>query len=166
MWLPGFGGADPNLFKTLAKKFNFMIKYKLSRAGFEGALDMVGISPLEMIFSSFWYIYFQSSTREVDISLTRELFTSKVYHLNDFLFIMGSYDFAIISVIPDTSLNYATMLKAFDVYTWIFIIISVLSVTATVVAIEKTSAAWLGFSNTASTHQCNRTFDVINILSK
>ena len=60
--------------------------------------------------------------------MTRELFTSKVFHLNDYLFIVGSYDFGIISAIPEKSLNYATMLTAYDVYTWIFIVISVFTV--------------------------------------
>ena len=68
---------------------------------------------------------------------------------------MGSYDFGIISAIPEKSLNYATMLTAYDVYTWIFIMISVFTVTITLVAIEKVSALWLGYSNSTSIHQCN-----------
>ena len=81
-------------------------------------------------------------------------YKSAFYHLNDYLFNMGSHDLIIISAIPEKTLNYKTMLKIFDIYVWIFVSLSVISVTVTMVIIEKTSATWIGNSARKSIHQC------------
>ena len=99
-------------------------------------------------------MYFQANIREVDLDLTREQYMHTIYRQNDFLFNIGSYDFIIASAIPEKTLDFATMLRPYDVYIWIFIIISVLAVTATMMVIEKTSCTWLGDSSTSSIHQC------------
>ena len=97
---------------------------------------------------------FQSNNREVDLALARELYTSSTYRLNDFLFNMGTYDFIIASAKPEKTLGYATLLKAFDINTWILIGISVTAVTVTMVFIEYSSAKLIGNYSTKSIHQC------------
>ena len=55
----GIAGADPKLLKVLAEKYNFLIRYKFSKAGFDGAIDMVSIFPLGMM-AGFLLIFYQS----------------------------------------------------------------------------------------------------------
>ena len=81
---------------------------------------------------------------------------SDIYRLNDFLFHIGNYNYRIISAIPEKALTYKTMLKPFDVYIWTGIVVSVLSVSLTMVAIEKTWGTWMGTAEKTSISQCMR----------
>ena len=88
----------------------------------------------------------------------REYYLSEIFQRNDFLFHIGNYDNVIVSAMPEKMLNYATIFKPYDLYTWIFAGVSVLEVTVTMVAIETTSSAWIGNSGRISFHQCNDTY--------
>ena len=79
---------------------------------------------------------------------------SDTYRLNDFLFHIGNYHYRIISAIPEKALTYTTMLKPFDIYIWVFIVVSVLSVLLIMMAIEETWGTWMGTTGKTSIHQC------------
>ena len=80
-----------------------------------------------------------------------------VYRLNDFLFHIGNYDFSLLSARPEKTLGYTTMLKPFDIYVWIFIGISVISVMSVMVIIEKSFDTWVKNSSRSYIHQCKYT---------
>ena len=99
-------------------------------------------------------MHFQSNTREVDLAWTRDMYFHSLYSLNDYLFHIGNFDLVLVSAIPETTLNSTTMLKAFDIYIWIFICISLIIVIVTMVVIEKISTMWIGITGRVSLHQC------------
>lgn len=102
----------------------------------------------------------QTNDREVDLGLTQEQYMSDIFRLNDFLFQVGEYNFNIVSAIPKTTLGFTTMLKAYDIYTWMFIGISVMGMMVMMVVIEKVSHAWIETSQAGSIHHCKKLFCV------
>ena len=58
---------------------------------------------------------------------------------NDFLGPIGVYDFHIISSVPETTLNYASIIKPFDATGWSLIVTSIISVLALLIVINKVS---------------------------
>lgn len=89
---------------------------------------------------------FQSNEREIDIGMARELYRPDMYLLNDYLFHTGSYDLHIIQGIPEKTVNYATIFKPFDGFTWTLIGSSVVAVIVAFVVIEKISNQWTKLS--------------------
>ena len=64
--------------------------------------------------------------------------------------LVGSYDGFFLSGIPEKTLNFATVLKPFDNYTWAFIAASLLSVILTFIVIDKASTIWIRKSSNNS----------------
>ena len=90
----------------------------------------------------------------MDFVLTRTQYMLETYHLNDYLFHIGNYDFHIISAIPEKTTDFSTMLKPFDVYIWLFIGISTIAIMLTMMAIEMTFCAYMEKNARTSIHQC------------
>ena len=88
---------------------------------------------------------FQANDREVDLSFVREMYRPYINAQNDYLCTVGSYDFHTLSAPPETYLNYATMVKPYDVYMWALIAISLVVVIVTLIIIEKLSTTIHGF---------------------
>ena len=80
------------------------------------------------------------------------------YRLNDYLFHIGSLNFIILTANPERMLDYTTILKPYDIYIWMLILISVFTVMFTMVAISQTSSLWIENSARTSIHQCKMTF--------
>ena len=98
--------------------------------------------------------FFQANNREIDLALAREPYVTEIYRLNDYLFQSGEYNFLIISAKPEKTLGYTTMLKTYDVYTWMFIGISIVAVMLVMVVIEKVSSVWIERTSVSSIHLC------------
>ena len=99
-------------------------------------------------------IVFQANRREIDLALVREHYANaNIPAHNDFLGLVGSYELSFASGIPETTLNYATMLKPFDNYIWALIAISFLSVMLTFLVIDKVSTLWMRNSTKNSFYQ-------------
>ena len=76
------------------------------------------------------------------------------YRLNDYLFHIGSYNFIISTAIPEKMMDYTTILKPYDIYIWMAIVISVFAVIFSMVIISRTSSLWITNSSRSSIHHC------------
>ena len=83
---------------------------------------------------------FQSNNRETDISMVRLAYARHRYLQNDFIGPVGSYDLHLISGPPPERSEYLTLTKPFDSFTWIFTMISLVSVSIALIIIEKLHA--------------------------
>ena len=88
------------------------------------------------------------------MALIREMYLFDTYRLNDYLFHIGSLNFIILTANPERMLDYTTILKPYDTYIWMLILISVFTVMFTMVAISQTSSLWIENSARTSIHQC------------
>ena len=74
---------------------------------------------------------FQANNREIDVSLVREFYRPYISAQNDFLGTVGSYDFHTLSTPPEETLDYATVIRPFDMYIWILMGFSLVIVVVT-----------------------------------
>ena len=77
--------------------------------------------------------------RDFEMLFIRELYNSAVYAHNDFLGAIGVYEYSIISSVPGTSLNYASLIQPFDATGWALVATSVISVLALLIVINEFS---------------------------
>ena len=70
---------------------------------------------------------------------SRDVFGIHVYAQNDFLGTIGVYEYHIISSVPGTTLNYASIIQPFDATGWSLIAASVISVLALLIVINEVS---------------------------
>ena len=61
---------------------------------------------------------------------------------NDFIGPVGSYDLHLISGAPPERSEYLTLTKPFDSFTWVFTLISLVTVSIALICIEKLHATW------------------------
>ena len=61
---------------------------------------------------------------------------------NDFIGPVGSYDLHLISGAPPERSEYLTLTKPFDSFTWVFTLISLVTVSIALICIEKLYATW------------------------
>ena len=111
---------------------------------------MVSASENSSLFSTF--SVFQANNREVDLSLVRDFYRPYIGTSNDYLGMVGSYDFHILSAPPEPTLNYATVLKPYGALIWALIAISLVAVMVTFVMIERLSCVYCGYTK-IPTHQ-------------
>ena len=95
---------------------------------------------------------FQANNREIDLSLVRDFYRPYINAQNDYLGTVGSYEFHTLSTPPEKTLDYATMVRPFDMYIWILIGVSLLIVMLTFIMIETVSSCMPGFIR-IPTHQ-------------
>ena len=95
---------------------------------------------------------FQSNNREIDVSLVREFYRPYISAQNDYLGTVGSYDFHTLSTPPEKTLDYATVMRPFDMYIWILMGVSLVIVVVTFIMIETVSSSMHGFIR-IPTHQ-------------
>ena len=69
----------------------------------------------------------------------RDMYGSSVYAQNDFLGTIGVYEYSIISSVPGTTLNYASIIQPFDATGWALIAASVISVLVLLIVISEVS---------------------------
>ena len=84
---------------------------------------------------------FQSSNREIDISILKLSYHPLRYLRNDFIGPVGSYDFHFISAAPPERKEYLTLTMPFDSYTWALIAASVVGVSMSLILIDKMHAS-------------------------
>ena len=95
---------------------------------------------------------FQANNREIDLSLTRDFYRPYISAQNDYLGIVGSYEFHTLSTPPEKTLDYATVVRPFDMYIWILIGVSLVIVMLAFILIETVSSTMHGFIK-IPTHQ-------------
>ena len=95
---------------------------------------------------------FQANNREIDVSLNRDLYRPYINAQNDFLGPVGSYDFHTLSTPPEKTLDYATVIRPFDMKIWIAMAVSLVIVMITFIMIETVSSTMHGFIK-IPTHQ-------------
>ena len=93
----------------------------------------------------FTHPLFQANSREIDLALGRTFTRYSIHAEIDFLGVVGSYHFHTLSVPPEKTLNYATMVKPYGALMWTLIGISFLVVVLTFILIETLSANMQGF---------------------
>ena len=119
-------------------------------ASFTDSYSMVSDSLFSLLVV--YLSVFQANSREIDVSLVRELYRPYISAQNDFLGTVGSYDYHTLSTQPEKTLNHATMVRPFDMYIWILIGVSLLIVMLTFIMIETVSSSMHGFIR-IPTHQ-------------
>ena len=125
----------------LAEKHGF--KYNMTKtAGFGAAIRLVCIEFLFDVVKTNKFMIIQSNEREIDIALARQQYRTDIYLLNDFLFHIGSYAIHIVQAIPNKKLSYAMILRPFDGYIWVYIVISAWVIMIAFVVIEMVSTQW------------------------
>ena len=67
----------------------------------------------------------------------RDTYKSAIHAQNDFLGTIGVYEYHIISSVPGTTLNYASIIQPFDATGWAVIAASVISVLALLIVINE-----------------------------
>ena len=85
---------------------------------------------------------FQSSNREIDISIVKLSYHPLRYLRNDFIGPVGTYDIHFLSAAPPERKEYLTLTRPFDSYTWAFIAASLVGVSISLILIDKISAMW------------------------
>ena len=70
---------------------------------------------------------------------SRRIYSTAVSLQNDYLVPIGTYEFHIISSVPGTTLNYASIIQPFDVTGWALIAASAISILAMLIVISKVS---------------------------
>ena len=68
---------------------------------------------------------------------SRRIYSTAVSLQNDYLVPIGTYEFHIISSVPGTTLNYASIIQPFDVTGWALIATAVISVLALLIVINE-----------------------------
>ena len=69
----------------------------------------------------------------------RQIYNSEIHAQNDYLGAIGVYEYHIMSSVPGTTLNYASIFQPFDVTGWALIAASVISVLALLIVINEVS---------------------------
>ena len=85
---------------------------------------------------------FQSSNREIDISMVKLSYHPLHYLRNDFIGPVGSVDLHFLSAAPPERKEYLTLTRPFDSYTWAFIAASLVAVSISMILIDKICAIW------------------------
>ena len=82
----------------------------------------------------------------------REFYRPYINAQNDYLGTVGSYEFHTLSTAPEKTLDYATIVRPCDMYIWILIGVSLVTVILTFIMIETVSSTMHGFIK-IPTHQ-------------
>ena len=90
---------------------------------------------------------FQSSKRDVDLSLTRAVHRRAIFFHNDYFNPVDIYDFRFTSARPVEIQNYLILVNPFDGYTWAFLLASTVTVAITMTIIDTAYANWTKKTN-------------------
>ena len=97
---------------------------------------------------------FQSSYRETDLSIAKFGINSQYFQYNDFIGPIGQYDLGFLSPAPPERDEYLTLVTPFDLYSWAFIMASLVGVTVSLILIEKVQAIWTKQPSDDTVYRC------------
>ena len=85
----------------------------------------------------------------------RERYRPEVFLKNDYLYHVGGYPLGMVTAAPKQKTDYRTVTNPFDSYVWVFTMISVLSVNAAFIVIDKANAFWMTGTTKTQMHLSN-----------
>ena len=84
----------------------------------------------------------QANNRTADLVIGRCGYCASMGRLADYLAHMGSYDIYPLSGTPNKIQSYLTLVKPFDMLTWISVVVSVMATAMTLVMTDRLSVSW------------------------